>query len=55
MNVFREKIRELKRRQKAIIIAIESKPTYDEMCRLCDEQAKISNEITLLKRYLMFE
>lgn len=50
----KERLEELKAKEKAIMIAIENKPTYDEMCRLCDEQAKVSEEIHLLKRYLMF-
>ena len=49
-----ERIKELKTRQNSLAKEIENKPTYAEMCRLCDEQAKLSEEITVLKRYLMF-
>lgn len=49
-----EQIKTLRTRQNSLKKQIENKPTYDEMCRLCDEQAKVSEEIHLLKRYLMF-
>ena len=49
-----EQIKTLKTRQNSLARQIENKPTYTEMCRICDEQAKLSEEITVLKRYLMF-
>lgn len=50
----KERLNTLLTRQNSIQKQIEEKPTYAEMCRLCDESMAIANEMQTLKRYLMF-
>ena len=50
----KERLKSLCTRQNSIQKQIENKPTYAEMCRLCDESMEIANEMQTLKRYLMF-
>lgn len=50
----KQRLNTLLTRQNSIQKQIENKPTYAEMCRLCDESMEIANEMQTLKRYLMF-
>lgn len=50
----KQRLNTLLTRQNSIQQQIENKPTYAEMCRLCDESMEIANEMQTLKRYLMF-
>lgn len=50
----KQRLSVLRTRQNSILTEIENKPTYAEMCRLCDESMEIANEMQTLKRYLMF-
>lgn len=50
----KERLKSLRTRQNSIQKQIELKPTYAEMCKLCDEAMEIANEMQTLKRYLMF-
>lgn len=49
-----EQIKVLKTRQNSLAKQIENKPTYDEMCRLCDEQMELSNQVKALERTIKF-
>ncbi len=49
-----QRLNTLLTRQNSIQQQIENKPTYAEMCKLCDEAMEIANEMQTLKRYLMF-
>lgn len=50
----KQRLNTLLTRQNSIQKQIEEKPTYAEMCKLCDESMEIANEMQTLKRYLMF-
>lgn len=50
----KQRLSTLRTRQNSIQKQIEEKPTYAEMCKLCDEAMEIANEMQTLKRYLMF-
>lgn len=50
----KQRLNTLLTRQNSIQQQIENKPTYAEMCKLCDEAMEIANEMQTLKRYLMF-
>lgn len=49
-----EQIKTLRTRQNSLKRKIENKPTYDEMCRLCDEQMELSNQVKALERTVKF-